>query len=95
MADQAAAIYNPITYVLEAMRSVLLDGWQAEVLARGFASAAVLRYRPVRLRAGQLEGTDHPPLNRPIFPTISHLKQEALTSCLEFGLTSNVKMLWE
>lgn len=39
---KTAAIYNPITYVLEAMRSVLLDGWQAEVLARGFASAAVL-----------------------------------------------------
>lgn len=39
---KTAAIYNPITYVLEAMRSVLLDGWQPEILARGFASAAVL-----------------------------------------------------
>ncbi len=39
---KTAAIYNPITYVLEAMRSVLLEGWQPEVLARGIASAAVL-----------------------------------------------------
>jgi ABC-2 type transport system permease protein len=39
---KTAAIYNPITYVLEAMRSVLLDGWQPEVLTRGLLSAAVL-----------------------------------------------------
>ncbi len=39
---KTAAIYNPITYILEAMRSVLLDGWQPEVLARGLLSATVL-----------------------------------------------------
>ncbi len=39
---KTAAIFNPITYVLEAMRSVLLEGWQPDVLARGLASAAVL-----------------------------------------------------
>ncbi len=39
---KTAAIYNPITYILEAMRSVLLDGWQPEVLARGLLSASVL-----------------------------------------------------
>lgn len=39
---KTAAIYNPITYILEAMRSVLLEGWQPEVLARGLMSAAVL-----------------------------------------------------
>ncbi|MBI1279175.1 MAG: ABC transporter [Anaerolineaceae bacterium] len=39
---KTAAIYNPITYILEAMRSVLLDGWQPEILARGLASALVL-----------------------------------------------------
>lgn len=39
---KTAAIYNPITYILEAMRSVLLEGWQPEILARGVASAAVL-----------------------------------------------------
>ncbi len=39
---KTAAVFNPITYVLEAMRSVLLDGWQGDVLASGVASAAVL-----------------------------------------------------
>ncbi len=39
---KTAAIFNPITYILEAMRSVLLEGWQPEVLARGLLSAAVL-----------------------------------------------------
>ncbi len=39
---KTAAIYNPITYILEAMRSVLLDGWQPEVLTRGLLSATVL-----------------------------------------------------
>lgn len=39
---KTAAVYNPITYILEAMRSVLLEGWQGEVLARGILSAAVL-----------------------------------------------------
>jgi len=39
---KTAAIYNPITYILEAMRSVLLDGWQPEVLGRGLLSASVL-----------------------------------------------------
>ncbi|MDL1883073.1 ABC transporter [Anaerolineae bacterium CFX8] len=32
---KTAATYNPITYILEAMRSVLLTGWEADVLARG------------------------------------------------------------
>lgn len=39
---KTAAVYNPITYILEAMRSVLLEGWQVEVLARGLTSAVVL-----------------------------------------------------
>lgn len=39
---KTAAVYNPITYILEAMRSVLLEGWQGDVLVRGLASASVL-----------------------------------------------------
>ena len=39
---KTAAIYNPITYILEAMRSVLLEGWQPDVLVRGTVSASVL-----------------------------------------------------
>lgn len=39
---KTAAVYNPITYILEAMRSVLLEGWQVDVLVRGLSSATVL-----------------------------------------------------
>jgi ABC-2 type transport system permease protein len=39
---KTAATYNPITYILEAMRSVLLNGWEGDVLARGLGSCLVL-----------------------------------------------------
>ncbi len=39
---KTAAVYNPITYILETMRSVLLTGWNAEILLRGVSSALVL-----------------------------------------------------
>lgn len=39
---KTAAEYNPITYILEAMRSVLLEGWQPEILLRGTSSALVM-----------------------------------------------------
>jgi ABC-2 type transport system permease protein len=34
------ATWNPISYLLEAIRSLLITGWDAEALALGFASAA-------------------------------------------------------
>ncbi len=37
---KTAAVYNPITYLLEAMRGILLEGWQMDVLARGLSSIA-------------------------------------------------------
>ena len=37
-----AATYNPITYVLEAMRHVLLEGWDNEIMLRGFSSILLL-----------------------------------------------------
>ncbi|MCU0513305.1 MAG: ABC transporter permease [Anaerolineae bacterium] len=39
---QTAATYNPITYVLEAMRGLMLQGWDAEQLIRGVLSCAVM-----------------------------------------------------
>jgi ABC-2 type transport system permease protein len=39
---KTAAIYNPITYILEAMRSVLLNGWEGDVLARGLSACLAL-----------------------------------------------------
>jgi len=39
---KTAAQFNPITYVLESMRSLLLTGWEGEVLLRGLAACLVL-----------------------------------------------------
>jgi ABC-2 type transport system permease protein len=39
---KTAAQFNPITYILEAMRSMLLNGWETEVIARGLSAALVL-----------------------------------------------------
>ncbi len=39
---KTAAQFNPITYVLESMRSLLLTGWEGEVLLRGFVACAIL-----------------------------------------------------
>jgi ABC-2 type transport system permease protein len=35
-------VANPTTYVLEAMRAMLIDGWDVGVLAAGFGVVAVL-----------------------------------------------------
>ncbi len=37
---QVAAKLNPTTYVLGGMRSLLIEGWQPEEIAKGFAAAA-------------------------------------------------------
>ncbi|MBX3064674.1 MAG: ABC transporter permease [Anaerolineae bacterium] len=39
---RVAADYNPITYVLGAMRGVLLDGWNADVLVKGVIACAIM-----------------------------------------------------
>jgi ABC-2 type transport system permease protein len=39
---EIAASFNPVTYVMEALRSLILDGWAWGPLARGFAVAGVL-----------------------------------------------------
>ena len=36
------ATYNPVSYVLEAIRSLLITGWDGEALALGFAVAAAI-----------------------------------------------------
>jgi ABC-2 type transport system permease protein len=36
------ATYNPVSYLLEAIRSLLITGWDAEALALGFGCAGVL-----------------------------------------------------
>lgn len=39
---KTAAEFNPITYILEAMRSLLLTGWEGEILLRGLVACLVL-----------------------------------------------------
>ncbi len=39
---KTAAEYNPVTYILEAMRSMLLTGWEAEIILRGLSSTLAL-----------------------------------------------------
>ncbi len=39
---KTAAQLNPITYLLEAMRALLLTGWDAEAMLRGFLTCAAL-----------------------------------------------------
>jgi ABC-2 type transport system permease protein len=36
------ATYNPVSYLLEAIRSLLITGWDSEALALGFGCAAVI-----------------------------------------------------
>jgi ABC-2 type transport system permease protein len=38
----AIASVNPVTYLLEAIRSLLIEGWNLGALALGFAIAAVI-----------------------------------------------------
>lgn len=39
---KAAATYNPITYILEAMRTIINLGWDMEIILRGVGSIALL-----------------------------------------------------
>ncbi len=39
---KTAAIYNPITYILEAMRAIINTGWDGAVVARGLSSVVLM-----------------------------------------------------
>jgi ABC-2 type transport system permease protein len=39
---KTAAVYNPITYILEAMRGLMLTGWETDVLLRGLSAVVAL-----------------------------------------------------
>jgi ABC-2 type transport system permease protein len=39
---RTVATYNPVSYLLEAIRSLLITGWDAEALALGFGCAAAI-----------------------------------------------------
>jgi ABC-2 type transport system permease protein len=39
---QTAATFNPITYILEAMRYLMLQGWDVEIMTRGLLSCLLM-----------------------------------------------------
>ena len=39
---RVAATYNPITYVLDAMRDILLNGWDQEIIIRGVSACLAM-----------------------------------------------------
>jgi ABC-2 type transport system permease protein len=39
---QTVATYNPVSYMIEGIRSLLITGWDAEALALGFGCATAI-----------------------------------------------------
>ncbi len=50
------ATWNPISYILEGFRSLLIDGWQATPLLRGFGATLLLGAAALALAAAGLRG---------------------------------------
>lgn len=52
---KTAAQFNPVTYILDAMRSVMLRGWEADTLTYGLLACAVLIIVPYIMALGALK----------------------------------------
>ena len=50
------ATINPISYLIEAIRSLMITGWDPEALALGFGIAIVLAIASISLAAASLKG---------------------------------------
>ena len=48
------ATYNPVSYLVEGVRSLIITGWDGEALALGFGIAAVIAVAAIALSAGAL-----------------------------------------
>jgi ABC-2 type transport system permease protein len=48
------ATYNPVSYLVEGVRSLIITGWDGEALALGFGIAALIAVASVTLSAGAL-----------------------------------------
>ncbi|MDQ3467255.1 MAG: ABC transporter permease [Chloroflexota bacterium] len=53
---QSIARFNPVTYVLAALRSLLYGGWQPEVLLQGFLAIALIGVISMSLALAALRG---------------------------------------
>ena len=51
---QTAATLNPVSYMIEAVRSLIIEGWNAQALALGFGFAALLAVVTIPLAARAL-----------------------------------------
>ena len=49
------ATYNPVSYLLEAIRSLLIDGWDPQALALGFGVAATILVVGMAAASGSLK----------------------------------------
>lgn len=56
----SAAEYNPVTYLLEGMRSLMLTGWDAEALGKGFAAIGGVSIVSISLGLLALRGRVRP-----------------------------------
>jgi len=50
------ATYNPVTYVLAGLRSLITDGWDGEALAKGLGATAALGFVSFTLASLALRG---------------------------------------
>jgi len=48
------ATYNPVSYLVEGVRSLIITGWDGEALALGFGLAVVIAVATISLSAGAL-----------------------------------------
>jgi ABC-2 type transport system permease protein len=48
------ATYNPVSYLVEGVRSLIITGWDGEALALGFGLAAAIAVIAFTLAAGAL-----------------------------------------
>ena len=51
---RAIATYNPVSYLVEGVRSLIITGWDGEALALGFGIAAAIAVASITLSAGAL-----------------------------------------
>ncbi|MGK2955888.1 MAG: ABC transporter permease [Solirubrobacterales bacterium] len=50
------ATINPVSYLIEAIRSLFVIGWDAEALALGFGFAIIIAFLSIAIAAGSLKG---------------------------------------
>jgi ABC-2 type transport system permease protein len=50
------ATFNPVSYLIEGVRSLIIEGWDAEALALGFGFAALIAVLSIAASAWAMRG---------------------------------------